>query len=83
MNALLHKLYNDPKTGFISANKLYKKAKAIDSKVTLKKVQEWYKTQANIQQYSNQNRKYPEFKLQALIQTNGKWILLSGKSNLS
>ena len=32
---LLNRLYYDAKTGFQSANKLYKKAKEIDSKITL------------------------------------------------
>jgi hypothetical protein len=63
MESLLRKLYNDPRTGFVSANKLYQKAKELNSSVRLKDVQEWYKTQANIQQYSNQKKKYPQFKI--------------------
>lgn len=63
MDSLLTQLYYDPKTGFIGATKLYQKAKAIDKNITLKQVKEWYKTQGSIQQYSNQNKKYPEFKI--------------------
>ena len=63
MDSLLTQLYYDPKTGFIGATKLYQKAKVIDKNITLKQVKEWYKTQSSIQQYSNQNKKYPEFKI--------------------
>lgn len=63
MDSLLSKLYYDPKSGFISANKIYSKAKAIDKNITLKQVKEWYSKQTNIQQYSNQNKKYPQFKI--------------------
>jgi transposase InsO family protein len=61
--SLLAQLYYDPKTGFISANKLHKKAKEINSKVTLKQVQAWYKTQNDIQEYAAQNKKLPQFKI--------------------
>lgn len=60
---LLEKLYYDPQQGFISAKKLYQKAKAIDKSITLKKVKEWYKSQNLIQQFSNQRKKFPEFKI--------------------
>ncbi|GMF19314.1 unnamed protein product [Phytophthora lilii] len=36
MDALLEQLYYNPETGFISANVLHKKAKEIDSSITLK-----------------------------------------------
>jgi transposase InsO family protein len=66
MEDILFKLYNDPKTGFIGADKLYRKAKAIDNSITLKQVSKWYKTQKNIQQYSKQTTKFPEFKITSI-----------------
>lgn len=41
MSELLNKLYNDPSTGFQSLDKLYKKAKSIDSTITRKIVAEF------------------------------------------
>jgi transposase InsO family protein len=46
---LLDKLYNDELTGFQSADKLYKKAKKIDSKITLKQVREYLSNNATAQ----------------------------------
>lgn len=66
MDQLLHKLYNDPTTGYIGSDKLYHKAKEIDNSITMKKVREWYKTQKNIQQFSEQTPKYPEFKIASM-----------------
>ena len=63
MDSLLHKLYYDPEIGFISTNKLYSKAKKINQSITLKQVKEWYKAQSFIQQYSNQRKKFPQFKI--------------------
>ncbi len=37
-NALLEKIYNNPKTGFVGAEKLLKRAKQIDPKITMKHV---------------------------------------------
>ena len=72
MDNLLKKLYNDPKTGFIGSDKLYKKAKAIDQNITLKRVKEWYSRQEDTQRYSNQNKKYLNLKLHQIIRTNGR-----------
>ncbi len=47
--ALLSKLYNDPITGFQSAQKLYKKAKALDSKITYRIVNDFLKKQESTQ----------------------------------
>lgn len=63
MDRLLRKLYYDPKTGFVSATKLYKKAKEINSSITQKYVREWYKAQPLNQQFSNQTRQFPDFKI--------------------
>lgn len=63
IESLLSKLYKNPKTGFVGAVALYRKAKVIDASITLKIVKKWYSEQSNIQQYSTQNKKYPEFKI--------------------
>lgn len=52
MSALLQKLYFDPKSGYISSEKLYEKAKVIDPSITLKKVKAWYSEQPVIQIHS-------------------------------
>lgn len=49
MEDLLKKLYYDTKTGFVSADKLYKKAKELDPKITHKIVKEFIKRQATAQ----------------------------------
>lgn len=46
---LLQKLYTDPLTGFQSKEKLYKKAKAINNKITLQQVKEFLDNQATAQ----------------------------------
>ena len=38
---LLHKLFNDPKTGFTGAEKLLRRAKEFNPKITLKQVKEF------------------------------------------
>lgn len=63
MTSLLKKLYYDPETGFISAKKLYQKAKQRDPSITLKQVREWYATQQDIQQFKHQKPTYPQFKI--------------------
>ena len=49
MDELLHKLYYDPKTGFQSLDKLYRKAVEIDSKITKKYVKNWLEKQETVQ----------------------------------
>ena len=49
MNDLLKELYYNPSSGFIGANKLYIKAKAIDAKITMNKVNEFLQKQATAQ----------------------------------
>lgn len=56
MDALLQKLYYDPETGFQGLDKLYKKAKLIDSSITKKKVKEWL-DQQETQQITSQQKK--------------------------
>lgn len=46
---LLSKLYYDPEEGFISQNKLYKKAKLINPKITHKDVKEFFKNNEVVQ----------------------------------
>ena len=46
---LLHKLYYDAETGFQSKEKLYKKAKEIDKKITLEMVKKFLDEQATSQ----------------------------------
>src|SRR6218665_675745 len=60
---LIRQLYYNPETGFISAQKLYHKAKELDPKLTLKQVRDWYATQESIQRFQHQRPKYPEFKI--------------------
>ena len=38
---LLNKLFNDPKTGFVGADKLLKRAKEQNPKITMKQVNEF------------------------------------------
>ena len=38
---LLNKLFNDPKTGFVGADKLLRRAKELNPKITLKQVKEF------------------------------------------
>ncbi|GMF34571.1 unnamed protein product [Phytophthora fragariaefolia] len=63
MDSLLSKLYYNPKTGFIGADKLYRKAKAFDKNITKKNVSEWYKRQQSIQQFSSRGKRFPQFKI--------------------
>lgn len=63
MDTLLNQLYYDPKTGFISANKLYHKAQAIDNSITLKQVKEWYSKQIDIQRFQDKKQSLPHFKI--------------------
>ena len=60
---LLHNLYHDPRTGFISAQKLYKKARELDESITLKQVREWYSKQEDIQQFQTKTNKFENFKI--------------------
>ncbi|GMF24278.1 unnamed protein product [Phytophthora lilii] len=63
MDALLNRLYHDPETGYISAQKLYQKPKPIDKSVTLKKVKEWYSKQPDIQQYQEKRPDARQYKI--------------------
>lgn len=45
MEALLHKLYYDPVTGYVSPTVLYNRAKAENKKITKKEVTEWIEKQ--------------------------------------
>jgi alpha-amylase/alpha-mannosidase (GH57 family) len=49
MEQLLHNLYYDPETGYSSADKLYRKAKQQDPKITMKIVKEFINTQSTAQ----------------------------------
>lgn len=61
INALLTKLYNDPKTGLIGADKLFQKAKQLYGSITLKQVRDWYKD--NIQRFGYKSHQYDQFKI--------------------
>src|SRR5690349_4974068 len=50
----IKKLYFDPKTGFISKDKLYKKAKQVDNTITHALVNEFYKSNATHQIFKRQ-----------------------------
>ncbi|CEG41885.1 integrase core domain containing protein [Plasmopara halstedii] len=63
MNALLNKLYHDPKTGFIGAQALYQKAQRLDPKITFKVVKDWYASQTDIQRYQDQKKRFNGFKI--------------------
>ena len=60
---LISKLYNDPSTGFISADKLYIKAKKINPEITLKQIKEWYAKQDIVQQHQTTNKSKEYFKI--------------------
>ena len=49
MNEILKNIYYDVKTGFISKDKLYKKAREVDNNITLKIVQNFLDNQATYQ----------------------------------
>ncbi|KAF0706379.1 hypothetical protein AaE_014140 [Aphanomyces astaci] len=63
MDSFLSQLYHDPASGYVSAYKLYKKAKSTNKDITLKQVKEWYKKQLDIQQHQTQVKQYPEFRI--------------------
>ncbi|GMF28185.1 unnamed protein product [Phytophthora fragariaefolia] len=63
MSELLSKLYYDPKTGFIDTQALYQKAKELDPKITLKIVKDWYSSQADIQRFQEQKKRFDGFKI--------------------
>ncbi|GMF56775.1 unnamed protein product [Phytophthora fragariaefolia] len=63
MDALLKKLYYDPKTGFIGAQALYQKAKELNPKITFKIVKDWYASQTDIQRYQEQKKRFNGFKI--------------------
>ena len=46
MNEILKNIYYDVKTGFISKDKLYKKAREVDDNITLKIVKKFLDNQA-------------------------------------
>jgi transposase InsO family protein len=56
MNELLNELYYNPTSGFQGLDKLYKKAKAMDKKITKKFVKEWLDEQEK-QQITQQEKK--------------------------
>lgn len=60
---LLKRLYYNPETGYISALKLYKKARVYDPLITLKTVKDWYSKQPDIQQFQTQLKRYDDFKI--------------------
>jgi len=63
MEALLSKLYHDPKTGFVGAQALYEKANELNHRITLKFVKQWYSKQIDIQRYKEQKRQFDDFKI--------------------
>ncbi|GMF66391.1 unnamed protein product [Phytophthora lilii] len=62
-DALLKKLYYNPKTGFIGAQALYQKAKKLDPKITIKIVKEWYAKQTDIQRFQDRKKRFNGFKI--------------------
>jgi hypothetical protein len=63
IDSILKKLYYDPKTGYISAPRLYEKAKEIEASISLKKVKDWYSRQLDIQQFEEQRGPLDHFKI--------------------
>lgn len=61
MAELLHKLYYDPKTGYVGIQKLYEKARAIDKSITVKAVKERFSNQVDIQRYQEQKPHFTDF----------------------
>jgi len=63
MDQLLSKLYNDPRTGFVSAQKLHLKAREIDSTLTLKNVRDWLSSQSSVQRFQEQKPTFKQFRI--------------------
>ncbi|GMF35480.1 unnamed protein product [Phytophthora lilii] len=63
MEQLLSRLYYNPKTGYINAQALHEKARALDPKITLKNVKDWYATQSEIQSFQEQKQRFDGFKI--------------------
>jgi len=64
MESLLKKIYYDPKTGLVSAEKLYQKAKLQDSQITRKHIKEFLSSQEVAQIYKERKVKH-DYPLQA------------------
>jgi hypothetical protein len=63
MDRLLKKLYNDPRTGFVSAQKLYLKAREIRPTITLKQVRDWLSNQSTVHRFQEQKPASELFKI--------------------
>jgi len=63
MDELLEKLYYNPKTGYIAAQKLFEKAREIEPSIKLKDVKAWYATQTDIQRFQEQKSRFTDFKI--------------------
>lgn len=67
MDQLLSKLYNDPKTGFVGAQKLYLKARSLGPSITLKKMRDWPNSHSNVQRFQDQKPVLQQFRMTSLI----------------
>lgn len=66
MDSLLHKLYYNTKTGFISAQKLYQKTKSLKKDSTHKIVREWFAKQKDIQEHQDERKRIDRFKIASM-----------------
>ena len=57
VDTFISKIYYDPEKGLMGVDKLYKKLKAINKKITLKQVKNWLKNQATYQIHYSKHKK--------------------------
>ncbi|GMF27131.1 unnamed protein product [Phytophthora lilii] len=60
---LIDKLYNDPLYGFIGQQKLYEKAKALNRRITLKDIKDYFQSRVDIQRFQHQKPAFEQFKI--------------------
>ena len=57
VDTFISKIYYDPEKGLMGVDKLYKKLKKLNKKVTLKQVKNWLKNQATYQIHYSKHKK--------------------------
>ena len=61
VDTFISNIYYDPEKGLMGVDKLYKKLKAINKKITLKQVKNWLKNQATYQIHYSKHILIPIF----------------------
>jgi hypothetical protein len=64
---VIDKIYKNPDTGFISANKLYEKVKKEDPKITLNQVKEYLKNSTTQQLHTKKKKSQNEAQIYGAI----------------